>query len=341
MENQFNNEKSHLMLQNENGFNQSISVNSLVHTVDYKPSLDKTQTELEERFEPKKRDSIYLSDIYRFLGYEDRSLKVFCCGEYLEFKLTNESGKLHAANFCKDRLCPMCNWRRSLKLSHQVSKVVDVLQESGYSFLFLTLTIKNCAAIDLADTVDKLNAGWRYLYHNNAVFKKQVHGTFRAYEITRNVYDNSFHPHIHVILAVRSSYFNGSNYISQKKWVEMWQEALSIDYKPVVDIRAVQSSSRGLTGAVAEVAKYSVKGSDYLSQSIEKSADTVSHLLEAISFRRLCSFTGVFAKVRKQLKLDSIENGDLVNTDTELNSEVAYQIVRYRWKFGFYALAKY
>ena len=65
----------------------------------------------------------------------------------------------------------------------------------------------------------------------------------------------------------------------------------------------------------------------------------VSAFLSALTGRRLCSFTGVFDRVRKQLSLDDVENGDLIHVDADdLRSDVAYMIVRYSWKAGFYVL---
>ena len=57
----------------------------------------------------------------------DNGLKSLAeCGDTLAF-LRDASGKkrLHSANFCRNRLCPMCNWRRSLKMYSQVSQITD------------------------------------------------------------------------------------------------------------------------------------------------------------------------------------------------------------------------
>ena len=46
------------------------------------------------------------------------------------------------------------------------------------------------------------------------------------------------HPHFHLLLICRPSYFS-NNYISQQKWVELWQKAAKLDYKPQVYVKAV------------------------------------------------------------------------------------------------------
>ena len=99
-------------------------------------------SEMMEDFLPKKRDSVYLSHIYDLIGYESKVKQVSDCGSYLEFHheldddgCINEVGLLHRANFCKDRLCPLCSWRRSLKMFGQISDISDHLHED-YLFLF-------------------------------------------------------------------------------------------------------------------------------------------------------------------------------------------------------------
>lgn len=298
--------------------------------------LDSLQGEVEQRFQPKKCASEKLSAVYRSMNLLGRASRVRDCGSYLEFHVTESEKKLHLSNFCKDRLCPMCNWRRSLKIFSQVSRVMDCLESQGYNFLFLTLTVKNCSSDDLPRTCQILFDGWRNLYHEKTVFRKSVLGSFRSLEVTRNKRTREFHPHLHVVLAVKPDYFK-HGYISQEQWAELWRSCCSLDYIPVIDIRRIKEDSRGLSGAVAEVAKYAVKSSDFLDGTFSECSAYVSSFLSALSGRRLCSFTGVFSEVRKQLSLDDVENGDLVHVDSDsLRPDVAYMIVRYSWKSGVY-----
>lgn len=315
--------------------------------------------EITDRFEPKKQQSDYLSLVYQYLDMCRRAERVSTCGSVLEFGIYPDKARLQFANFCKDRLCPMCNWRRSLKLYGQVSAVMDVLEQQGYQFLFLTLTIKNCSASDLPKTIDVLLKGFKHLFNDNRRIRKSIKGFFRSLEITKNKKTGEYHPHLHCILAVSPSYFKkSSEYIKQSEWAEIWQKCIDVDYNPIIDIRRIKPNisavsdaldlknhkgDNGISSAVREVAKYSVKGSDFLDfNDLEKSADTVSDFLKAISFRRLASFTGIFSKVRKQLELDDVENGNLVQTDVDnLRSDVAIAIVRYGYKNGCYTLENF
>ena len=174
------------------------------------------------------------------------------------------------------------------------------------------------------------------MYHKKGIFRKSVFGSFRSLEVTRNSRTSFFHPHLHVILAVRSDYFH-KGYISQAEWGRLWRSCCNLDYDPIIDIRKIKPGSEGLSGAVAEVSKYAVKATDFLKGSMDDMADYVSAFLSALTGRRLCSFTGCFDKVRKQLALDDLENGDLVHVEAdELRADLAYMVVRYCWRSGVY-----
>lgn len=292
------------------------------------------QAEVNTKLTPKKIQAMQLATVYQGLGFDSRSMRMSDCGNFIEYTLTADKAKLTRANFCKDRLCPMCNWRRSLKIFGQVSQVMDSLQ-GQYRYLFLTLTVRNCEGDRLADGLDGMQKGWVNLIKQKR-FKAAVAGTFRAVEITRRWSVGDYHPHYHVVLAVKPSYFKHS-YISQAEWSAMWQQACGLDYNPICDIRTVKGNEK----AVAEVSKYAVKGSDILHGDYEEVSETVRVLLESLTGRRLCSFTGVLREERKKMQLDDIENGDLVHVDQDaIREDVASMMLRYNWRCGTYVLQR-
>lgn len=316
---------------------------------DFSIRTTELQQEIDGRFAPKRSDAERLAGVYDEIhrrlqapSYQRRADLVGQCGTFLEYRVTEQDRRLHKANFCRDRLCPLCTWRRSLKIYGQISRVMNVLESDGFVFLFLTLTIRNRPGGDLPDAVQTLYDGWRQLYHENAVFKRQVQGTFRSLEVTRNDKTGEYHPHLHVILAVRPSYFDGENYLTKAKWRAMWRKCAVLDYDPQVDIRRIKpkmglGGTPDLSGAVAEVSKYAVKSGDYLHGDMDEMVAYVSDYLLALAGRRLCGFTGVFGKVRRALNLDDVEEGDLVRVDGGgIRDDVAYMIVRYHWRAGVY-----
>ena len=231
-----------------------------------------------------------------------------------------------------------------MKVFGQVSKVMDrALEDKEYRFLFLTLTVKNCTGEELSKVIDKMFKSLELLFKRKEV-KNIVIGYFRGLEVTHNLDKNSkdydtYHPHFHIILMVNKSYFNQSReYISQKKWTELWKDCLKVDYTPIVNVKAFKTSSKEQTRkSICEVAKYTVKDNDYLVEDIEMTDNTVAILNNALKGRRLIAFGKEFRKIHKELNLDDAEKGDLINTDVDdtVRPEIEEIIENYKWNFGF------
>lgn len=305
--------------------------------------------ELQEKFIPKKEASVFLSYSYERLGFNKRAERVYNCGEFLEFSKIKSNFKLTNANFCRDRLCPMCNWRRSYKVFAQVSKIMDFIV-NDYKFLFLTLTVPNCTSFDLINVIDMLQKAFnKYIRYKK--ISNVVKGYFKALEVTYNKNADTYHPHFHVILAVPRGYFTSVNYIKRDDWLALWQKATCDNNITQVDIRKCvskkelkegQYASKLLSSAIAEIAKYSVKSKDYIDYNDCDFTDKVVFTLSsALASRRLCSFGGIFDIVRKKLSLDDVENGDLLHIDDNLRDDVAEMIYRYQWSCGTYKMIEY
>ena len=202
--------------------------------------VDKNSRGKDRNWRGRKILSLKLADIFKELQYKDSLIeRVATCGDTLRF-IRREDGslKLYQAYFCKNKLCPMCNWRRSMKYSYQTSRIVDeaIKQEPKARFLFLTLTVKNVEGEALNSTISQLTKSFDRLFRRAKV-KKNLLGYLRSVEVTHNEDDNSYHPHIHVLMMVKSSYFKGKeNYITQKEWGDMWSQSLKVDYTPMIDI---------------------------------------------------------------------------------------------------------
>ena len=300
----------------------------------------------DNNWKKRKEDNLNLAESYKRLGYK-KYYRVVDCSTFLEFRYffnLNEK-KLNRANFCKVRLCPMCSWRRSLKIFGQVSKVMDYVEENyNYRYIFLTLTVENCYGEDLKKTLDHMTESFNRM-NQRKIFKQSIKGYFRSLEITYNKECNTYHPHFHLILAVNESYFTDKNYyLSQKKWTNLWKDCLKVDYTPVVDVRRIKKDDNNKFGkAVAETAKYTVKSEDFIirnedGQINEKLTDEVVKTLDlALHRKRLTSFGFIFKEVHKKLNLDDPEDGRLEEThndDEELRDDLFSVILRYQWNFG-------
>jgi hypothetical protein len=72
----------------------------------------------------------------------DISSKIWYCGSSIG--LTYD-GLIASANFCRNRFCPTCQWRRSVKLFRQNYECFEWIKNKypGCRFVFLTLTVRN------------------------------------------------------------------------------------------------------------------------------------------------------------------------------------------------------
>ena len=312
----------------------------------YNPDLEilqDTKNGKDNNWKERKESTLDLAASYKRIG-SNKSYRVLDCSTFLEFRLTTVNDlKLTNANFCKVRLCPMCSWRRSLKIFGQVSRVMDHVEENyNYRYIFLTLTVKNCYGKDLRDTLDLMTKAFNKMNQRKA-FKQAIKGYFRSLEITYNKKDGTYHPHFHMILAVNKNYFTDDRtYLSQEKWTSLWQSCLKVEYTPIVDVRRIKEDENKSFGkAVAETAKYTVKADDFLIRDEkgniqENLTDEVVETLDhALHRKRLTSFGFIFKEIHKELNLDDSEDGDLINTDNEdLREDLTNIILRYQWNIG-------
>jgi plasmid rolling circle replication initiator protein Rep len=326
------------------------------------------ETEVKKKFTPKKQQSVLLAKSYRRLHWSGRADRVADCGSWLEFlkrsgadtagTVPDASGarpdgstvrpafKLYHANFCRERLCPMCSWRRSYKIYGQMSQIMNFLGDK-YRYIFLTLTVPNCEPDELDGLIDDMMSAWHRLV-NRKRFVVSVKGFFRALEVTRNKKDGTYHPHFHVVLAVDPHYFKDERYIKRDEWLQLWQQSMKDPTITQVDVRVMRNKKTGetlgeaLASAVAECTKYAVKSADYVFDGDKKLMDSiVLTLSSALSHRRLTALGGVFQEAQKQLGLDDPEDGDLIHIDDDnIREDLATMIIRYEWSAGAYKLVK-
>lgn len=313
----------------------------------------------------KKIQTKALSKIYEKLGYSRERFSTYACASFLEFNLPDAHNmtaaqvagvidtlpkQLAHANFCKDRLCPMCNERRAVKHSKMLIddiKAVNV-EHSGTRYLFLTLTQKNCKAEDLSGELDRILNGWMKITKRKA-WKNVVRGYFRHLEVTRNPETKEYHPHLHALLAVDPDYFDkdNPNYLHSSDWSKLWRESMKLDYDPHIKINAVYDrdearnksyASAMSIKAVLEVTKYSTKSKDYLDPSIpmDEKCEIVKTLKHALHGRRLIHTGGWLKDHWDEAEEENLVSGDdglkwsewfvKYRFDNSKNRYVAFQI---------------
>lgn len=188
------------------------------------------------------------------------------CADFLKYRpdIDMETGefllKLMQVWFCHCRHCPVCDWRRSLKMmAIFLSRLPQILNEYPKArWVFMTLTVPNVPIESLRDELGLMNKAWKRFVMRKGF--KQVKGWIRRTEVTCDKKRNDYaHPHFHCLLMVPPSWFDGKHYVRQSRWAEIWGECMRLDVTPIVDIRAVKGT---LDKAAAEILKtfnYSVK----------------------------------------------------------------------------------
>lgn len=298
------------------------------------------------RFEGKDSDTPALSDLserdkpwdkhrancditaghYKGTEFNRYSERMRDCSELLDFRLVPEAElgayrlKLATAQFCHVRNCPVCQWRKSLMWKAKAYKILPAVIAAypNYRWLFVTLTVKNCEMTQLRDTVTWMNKGFKRMSELKAF---PAEGYIKTVEVTRGKNPpGSGHPHFHVLMVVRPSYF-GVNYLSQAKWVEMWQKSLRVDYKPVLDVQALKPND-SLVGLLAEVVKYSVKESDLTADK-----EWLLELTRQLHRIKAIAVGGILREYMRELEQ---EPTDLIGQDNE--DEVDEGHLYFGWK---------
>ena len=118
--------------------------------------------------------------------------------------------KLASARLCRVRSCPVCQWRRSLRISQQIDNVIRKRYDGDCDVipLMLTLTMKNCAVDELKTSIKKMLDGWSRL-RKREIFVQGVDMWVRSIEVTPGQAGPSAmhaHPHIHVLLMAHKAY---------------------------------------------------------------------------------------------------------------------------------------
>lgn len=271
------------------------------HTID---------VDLSNIYIPKKIMTDSMAKVYDDIGLSDRRRSLEMCGSWLQFAndvyYTGEidtKTKLHRASFCKDRLCPFCNYRRSVKLQMQLFKILQKLQPD-YDFIFLTPTIPNIPVDELQNGLD-LYADALHKFFMLKRIKKACKGYFRTVEITYNKHRKDLNLHVHILVAVKKSYFKSTDYIKQSEFLEMWRDVTGIQNITQFNVKKVDN----LWKSLLEVAKYNTKSVDILSIKNNAERNKVARAyVYRLENRRFRSFGGVMKKVKTEIGFDDFNN---------------------------------
>lgn len=332
---------------------------------------DKSSSGKERPWRKHKIENMTVEQAYRGLAecgseadyWTKKAERLQSCGVHLWFNIFSDGNggekmKIKHAESCRVRLCPLCTWRRSIKIHTHMRKILEHMQEENkYQYILVTLTVPNVPGDKLNDKLDELMKAWNRLQTYKR-YKTAVKGWYRGLEISHNVqkwqgkwvktksgkqrfvmffdengnkipnpFYDTYHPHFHCIMAVNKSYFDDKQYIPQAEWLEMWRKATRDNSITQVDVRKVKpkkgADPTDIIGAVCEVTKYTVKNGDYiLPKDWNMTLSSVEVLDKALANRRLVAFGGVMKEWHKKLNLDDEVDGDLIEDGEDINGEL-------------------
>ena len=109
---------------------------------------------------------------------------------------------------------------------------------------------------------------------------------------------------------------------------------MGLDYDPIVDVRKIYGNT---VKAVSEVAKYSVKDTDYLDGcDLDMSRETIRILDKALEKKRLVAYGGILKEMHRRLNLGDEVDGDLTHIDEDKIREGTEVLEEtYIWNTGY------
>ena len=233
--------------------------------------------------------------------------KINDCGDFLGFAYDNAAGgySLVSANFCRQKLCPMCQKRKSLKAYANTLKVYDYLQRYNVEYIHLVLTVPNCSGgADLVNTVRGLYKAFGKFYNYRecqAAFK----GCLRCLEISYNYEQGTFHPHLHCLICVNASYFSSRYYLSFDRLRELWAKANKSAEPYQISVGKIKGD---VQKGFAEICKYCFKPLDY--SLIDDT--TAKYILETMGIvlkgQRCVQKYGLIKEAFQHLNIENIDD---------------------------------
>ncbi len=256
-----------------------------------------------------------LSNIYKRINYKgetvttNKSDNVLNCGNFLtfrEYKDPNQTMILEGANFCKNKLCPMCAWRLHLKNSVKFDRVFKELGQGDY--YHLVLTIQNLPNINKQFILDFRQKATKFL---RTIMK--IKDFMLSFEITIGK-DKTFHPHYHII------YEKPANKTYTKKYLQTeWAKIVNLGAKwYIIDNKKLNKPTIS-----RELTKYILKF-----EGIEPDEQILTILSDSLKGVRKYSTSGKFLEAQRKIEqiIDDEKFQKMINLQ-----DYQYKMLFYQW----------
>ena len=240
------------------------------------------------------------------VGLYKRGERMKLCSSFLEIERCADCGKImvHGAKLCRDRLCPTCNWRLSLRRYASMSRVMQAVFQAypEYTYSLVTLTAKNCNSDELSMYMSEMQIAYNRCISQRWA-RAELAGWARSIEVTYNPKTRQLHPHYHIILACPLE-STGNRLVTE--WMrQCTKRGLTVDWKAqdYSPITGKHTEGDSLAEAICEVYKYAIKSKDIA----EMDAGTLYHLARQISGKRLISSGGLIKRYMQMLDIEDME----------------------------------
>lgn len=266
------------------------------HRIEYMRSLYEKYIDFEFCSEAEKE---------RHKNFNNQMTHICSCGSFLTFEVLesdNTVGKLTNGNFCRQRICPLCQRRRSLKLFSNIQQMLEPVKNK-YSFIHLSLTVPSVDVENVGKSITNIFNDSKKLF-NMPKYKKAFKGVIRSLEVTMNMNNFKMHPHLHCLILVNKSYYTSRDYIKQSEILTDWGCLVGCSF-PQVHIRKCTD----LVSALCEVVKYASKPIDTESKNPNGFTDFQAivyymNVASALKNRRLLQTFGICSELSKAFHID-------------------------------------
>ena len=198
-------------------------------------------------------------------------------------------------SYCKNKYCPVCSKVKEFKNKILIEELLKNFSDKTILFAtFTTKTITVTGIEEVKEHREKLTKAYSKLIRK----LKNVTGYIKKIEVVYNEETNQLNIHIHSILLVKN-YAN--SYVTQKKWLEYWQEATGDNTIKQVKIILISKEEKSLKKLSSYVAKADIERM--------KISDEISNLFEmAEEKKRDLTFGGEFKEAKKVTEAEMKKN---------------------------------
>ena len=236
-------------------------------------------------------------------GLQRRGERMSVCSDVVRYKYCRDCGCWHVdgALLCRDRLCPTCNWRLSLRRYAIMQRAVAPLLRDGMAWGLITLTVRNVWPDELGRTIDRLMDCWHRVCQRRDM--RATLGWARGIELTYNRETGQVHPHLHILACWAPGQDRGPGLANA--WLEVVGRAglvavAEAQHAAVLRPEPSDDGRPDMTKAILETYKYAIKGSDLL----DMPARTLRVVAQHWGGRRLMALGGVMRSAVADLDAD-------------------------------------